>query len=828
MLKIDRERPDVGYQNAHGSLAQFLPWMAFLTDDVVMCKDGSFLVAFSFEGFDTEGVDTIEINTLMERIEGATAALEPGATLWWTTQRRQIGMQMPSNDMDNPGSRYVEAEWSRKLGESRGYVHRNTLAISFPTEGGTGRFFNVYSQALAQGDNMIQAAQKAVKMSLGSKNRLMLDAEETANLVTRFENQLSQFAAALTSLGLRRLRGKEFAAMLQRSVSPGSDQEQVAADFTSTYLDTFLGDESLTVHASYLQFDGDSTRYGATASIKAWPHFTQPGIFDVVQMADAELDFTVTFRTLETEDAKAYIEDVRRHNANFSKSLTGYFKEAVSQGGEEATPDNARLVQFNETDDALTDLGAGGTGGFMLATLTVFGRTPKDMEKRYAETMKLLRKRQFNLLREKVHLLSAWTGHIPGQLKEPVRWMFVSGENYADCLPVRAVKTGDPHNAYLTQQRGVETSALTTLETEDHIPYFFNWHESDLPHGIVIGPSRSGKSVLMMFLASQFNRYSPSQVFIFDKDLTCRIPTYMHDGKYLWLNREDAPMNPLAHINTEEDMRWFAQWVEILIESRGYPISAEDEKEIWETIKQVVQAKEKGFQVSLESFAIQLRQELYEQLQSWIGDGQRSSLFDNKEDALSFSHWTAMEMGGLYDDPRAARAFLDYAFHRIYQRLDGRPTMIYVEEAWFMLEDERFASKVNDWLRTLAKKNALLVLTTQSLEELSNSKAFVSMVDNIPNRIFLANPNARASVDLYTKKFGLNDEQVERIRTAIPKMQYYVCTPGASRMVEARFPPEILTHLRSDGKAQKAFEEAREHHGENWKEHYHEVMRSNF
>uniref|UniRef100_UPI00057087D3 VirB4 family type IV secretion system protein n=1 Tax=Thioalkalivibrio sp. ALE23 TaxID=1265495 RepID=UPI00057087D3 len=737
MLKLDRERPDKSYQDAHGALAEFLPWMAFLTDELVLCKDGSLLAGFSYEGYDMEGVEAIEINTLVERIEAATKALEPGSTLWWTTQRRRVEMCMPSDAMDNPGSRYVEAEWNRKLAASTGYIHRNTLSISFPPESGTGRFFSVYGQALSQGDNMIRAAKKAAQMTLSNKNRLMLDAEETFTRVNRIENQIAQFTAALASLGLKRLRGKEFTAMLHRSISPSSDQEAVAADFRNTYLDSFLGDESLTVNASNLQFDGDSVRYGATASIKAWPHYTQPGIFDAVQMADAELDFTITFRTLEPEDAKSYIEDIRRHNANFSKSIVGYFKEAISQGGEEATQDNTRLVQFEEADEALTDLGAGGSGGFLLATLTVFGSDPKDLERRYADTMKLLRRRQFTLLREKVHLLSAWTGHIPGQVQEPVRWMFVSGENYADCLPVRAVKSGDRHNAYLTQQRGVETSALTTLETEDRIPYFFSWHESDLPHGIVIGPSRSGKSVLMMFLASQFNRYSPSQVFIFDKDLTCRIPTYMHDGNYLWLNQESAPMNPVAQIDTEEDMRWFAQWVEILLESRDYTVTAKDEQEIWQTIQQVVELKKKGKPVTLSSFAVQLSQHLAEQLQSWVGDGQRAGLFDNPEDALSFSHWTAMEMGGLYDDPRAARAFMDYAFHRIYQRLDGRPTMIYVEEAWFMLEDETFASKVNDWLRTLAKKNALLVLTTQSLEELSESKAFVSMVDNIPNRIFL-------------------------------------------------------------------------------------------
>lgn len=824
MLKLGKTRPDAAYQQAHRPLSELLPWMAFISKQMVLGKDGSLLAVFEYDGFDSEGIDALEINTLAERIETATAMLDPGCTVWWTTQRRAINPCMDSSEMNNPGSQFVEDRWQQELRRVTAYTHRNFVAIAFPVETGTGRFFNLYARAVSDGMRSFQALIKAGAVALQSKRRLMFDAEEMIRMIQHAESMLDQFAGSLDALGLRRLSGKALAGMLHRSISPTSRQETIAVDYETSYLDTLLGDQPITVHARHLRFGGANVRHSATASIKAWPNTTQPGIFNVVQRIDAELDFTIAFRVLGKEEARRYIEDIRRHNANFSKSILGYFREAMSQGNAEATVDNTRLVQFEDADEALTDLGAGGSAGFMLATLTVFGTGEKDVDLRFGQAMKTLNAAEFVFMRETIHQLSAWTGHIPGQTQEPVRWMLVSGHNYADCLPVRFVRTGSAHNAYLTQQRGKPTPALTTFQTDDRIPFFFHWHGSDLPHAIVIGPSRAGKSVLMMFLASQFNRYAPSQVFIFDKDLTCRIPTYMHDGQYLWLNKEDAPLNPLRRIESAEDMRWFANWVELLIESRGYSVTAEDEKEIWQTIKQVMEAKRSGVNVSLSSFAIQLKSHLAEQLNSWVGEGQRSALFDNQEDALSFSDWTAMEMGMLYEDPRAARAFMDYAFHRIYQRLDGRPTMIYVEEAWFMLEDARFANKVNDWLRTLAKKNALLVLTTQSLDELSKSTAFVSMVDNIPNRIFLSNPNARASLELYMKKFGLRAAQVERIRTAVPKKQYYVCTPEGSRMVEARFPPEVLSFIRSDGKAQKVFDAARKEHPDNWKEVYSHAM----
>ncbi|WP_026332061.1 VirB4 family type IV secretion system protein [Thioalkalivibrio sp. ALE16] len=823
MLSVSKKRPDEAYQASHRPLSEFIPWMSMVTDGCVIQKDGSILVAFEHEGFDREGVDALEVNTSVERIEAALGVFEKGTSLWWTTQRRVLDPDPGIASFDNPASEYVDQAWVESLKQTRSYYHRHYVAIRFENAKGSTRFFDLYAKALSDGLSSIKALMRAASISLQSRDRLVFEAEEVVTWVKAIESTLDQFTAALPGIKMRRLEGKELLGFMHRTISPGSQQATVAPDPTSTYLDSYLGEDSLTVHPRHLQFSGQNPRVATTASIKAWPHHSVPGVFDPIQKADAELDFTIAFKVLDKEEAKSYIEDVRRHNANFAKSIMGYMKEAFSQG-DTATIDNTRIMQYEEADNALTDLGLGGSAGYMLATLTVYAKTPKQLEKDYNNTMKLLHENEFILMRETIHLLSAWTGHIPGQVKEPVRWMFVSGKNYADSVPIRSVRTGSKVNEYLTQQRGQETGALTSLETEYKSPYFFSFHESDLPHGFVVGPSRMGKSVFMMFLASQWNRYAPSQVFIFDKDLTCRIPTYLHDGKYLWLAKEDAPMNPLSKLDSEEDLNWFTRWVETLIESREHKITTADEKAIYQAAKEVMQLKSSGETVKLSSFAWHLPQHLGDQLAPWIEGGAKASYFDNDEDALSFSNWTAMEMGQLFEDPRAARAFLDYAFYRIHQRLDGRPTMIYIEEAWFMLEDERFAAKVNDWLRTLAKKNATLIMATQSLEELAKSSSFVSMVDNIPNRIFLANPNARASKELYKSRFGLSDAQIERIRTAIPKKQYYIVDNTKARMVEAKFPPRVLAYLRSDGKAQKVFDMAKSSHPEQWKEIYHDRM----
>lgn len=64
----------------------------------------------------------------------------------------------------------------------------------------------------------------------------------------------------------------------------------------------------------------------------------------------------------------------------------------------------------------------------------------------------------------------------------------------------------------------------------------------------------------------------------------------------------------------------------------------------------------------------------------------------------------------------AAPAVLAYLFHRIGDRLDGRPTLLIIDEGWSVLEDEGFASQLREWLKTPARNAS--VIATQSLSDI--------------------------------------------------------------------------------------------------------------
>jgi type IV secretion system protein TrbE len=64
---------------------------------------------------------------------------------------------------------------------------------------------------------------------------------------------------------------------------------------------------------------------------------------------------------------------------------------------------------------------------------------------------------------------------------------------------------------------------------------------------------------------------------------------------------------------------------------------------------------------------------------------------------------------------------LSYLFHRIEGELNGRPTLLIIDEGWLALDDTNFAQQLRERLKTLRKKNASVVFATQSLADIETS-----------------------------------------------------------------------------------------------------------
>src|SRR5205085_8158583 len=128
-------------------------------------------------------------------------------------------------------------------------------------------------------------------------------------------------------------------------------------------------------------------------------------------------------------------------------------------------------------------------------------------------------------------------------------------------------------------------------------------------------------------------------------------------------------------------------------------------------------------------------------LQPYCLSGPYGRLLDSETERLGEALVQAFETEGLIGTG-AAPAVLSYLFHRIEGRLDGRPTLLIIDEGWLALDDEGFAGQLREWLKTLRKKNASVVFATQSLSDIDGSAIAPAIIESCPTRLFL--PNERA------------------------------------------------------------------------------------
>ena len=218
-------------------------------------------------------------------------------------------------------------------------------------------------------------------------------------------------------------------------------------------------------------------------------------------------------------------------------------------------------------------------------------------------------------------------------------------------------------------------------------------------------------------------------------------------------------------------------------------------------------------------------------LRPYTVDGNLGHLLDANADGLGLSpggvgegplpvdeRYHVFEMKHLVDlSDRVLVPVLLYLFRRVEQRLAAdRPTLIVIEEAWAALMRSLFADRIRQWLLTLRKQNAAVVLVAQ-VASLENRHL---LVESCPTRVFLPNADAlEPEAARHYEGLGLNAAEVEIVARARRKRDYYVASPAGSRLFSLGLGPAALSFLApgsGQGEAVREADRLVAEHGDAW------------
>ncbi|KMZ11462.1 Conjugative transfer protein TrbE [Candidatus Burkholderia humilis] len=570
-------------------------------------------------------------------------------------------------------------------------------------------------------------------------------------------------------------------------------------------LDTHLTETKVTIGAPELMFESAHGKvYARIIGVKEWMGF-QEAALDVLAQVDAKLDVCVMFRFLDTSRTSSYIKKICGFYKVAAFNPVAILKQWATK--EEQKNDEGRELLAKEAGDALAKLDAEGQQyGFANISVVVYGNTPEECEDATRQVVGVVGNAGFGVIQEKTNLFASWSAILPGRWDQQKRLQFVETPAISDIAPLCSVGEGKKVNEWLTEQSGVKTGPLTCLPTRHRMLQYVDLHHpGGKVHLLLVGPIGGGKSIFLNYLMEQTERHGARRIR-FDKDRSTRIPTLLAGGRFIdATGRFEAAtsVNPLSLIGDEAHWSYVADWVQLVIEGEDYTCTPAQETEIYERIRTLAKAypTEKW---RLSGLITLLPAELRERLFVWTAGQKNGRFFDHVEDGFSISDNLSIEMGDLFQNfPVAAALFMDYAFYRISQILDGkRYTVIEIEEAGFFFIYPKFYARLETWAVTIRKLNAALLMATQSLGQLAHVPNFEILKENIPNIIYLPNSDAINNQSLYRDIFGLTAHQIKMISDAVPNRDYLWVTATQTRMLQTQFPKELLAYLRSDGRAQ--------------------------
>jgi type IV secretion system protein TrbE len=776
------------YRRSTTQLADFLPWAALVDEGIVLNKDGSFQRTAKFRGPDLDSAVPAELVGVAGRLNNALRRLGSGWAVFVEAQRHPAS-QYPEGHFPDVASALVDVE-RRAQFEQEGAHYESSYFLTFlylPPAEEAGRA----ERLLYEGRDRNEDGE-AREVQRGFVDRT----ERVLGLVEGFMPEIAW------------LDDEGTLTYLHSTVS--TKRQRVRVPEIPMYLDAVLADQPLTGGLEPML--GQS--HLRVLTLVGFPTFTTPGILDDLNRLAFAYRWSTRAIMLDKTDATRLLTKIRRQWFAKRKSVAAILKEVMTNEASTLLDTDAHNKAM-DADAALQELGSDAIGqAFVTATVTVLDDDPRVADEKLRLVEKVIQGRDFTCMVESVNAVEAWLGSLPGHAYANVRQPPVSTLNLAHMIPLSAVWAGPARDEHLG------APALFFARTEGATPFRFSLHVGDVGHTLVVGPTGAGKSVLLALMALQFRRYPDAQVFAFDFGGSIRAAALAMGGDWHDLGgalsddaTEPVALQPLALIDDAAERAWVAEWIANILARETIVVTPEAKDHLWSALTSLASAPVgertlTGLSVLLQS------QTLKRALQPYCLGGPYGRLLDAEAERLGEAEVQAFETEGLIGTS-AAPAVLAYLFHRIEARLDGRPTLLIVDEGWLALDDEGFAGQLREWLKTLRKKNASVIFATQSLSDIDGSAIAPAIIESCPTRLFL--PNERAiepQITAIYRRFGLNDRQIEILARATPKRDYYCQSRRGNRLFELGLGRVALAFTAASSKSDQAdIKQILEEHG---------------
>ena len=763
------------YRDA-GSLNGLLALWGFVDETTFLTKAGHVGVVYRIRGIDYEGLSHPRRQALAHRFEAALRLLDEHCRVYQYLLKRMVGPFVAAT-CEQPIATEAIQRRAAYLNSRRQDLYDLSLYLVLLYEAP-----HVVRRS-TELCRLWQEPRQALHAWLSADHTVQLLASELDRAIGTLHHKAQGFEVQTSDFGPARLSKQDAFRFFRELLNYAPAVVDAARLTHDTHLDYFVSDSAVDCHRDYLLV-GD--RAVKVLSMKEPPSQTFSFLLQDLYEIPGEFVACLEWQRIPSDRMRRDVQSRRRHFFNKRVSIVNYVSPEARP--EEMLVDDSANTTVRQLGDALTELEVHGHFfGRCSLTLVLHGTDMRALQHLTAEAMKAMAVHDGSFFEETYNLLNAWLSVIPGNGAHNLRRLALLETNLADLSFLFTLDHGEPVSPHLRRE------ALAVFETPHRTPYAFNLHVQDVGHTLILGATGSGKSFLLNFLITHAQKYAPLTV-VLDVGHSYRKLATLLGGRYLeiGLRQDGVTINPFALEPTSEHLHFLHAFVRVLLEGNDdYRVSDLEDREIYEAVENLYVLDRS--QRRLFTLANLLPRALAGRLHKWIGEGRYASLFDNIEDTLTVERLQVFDFEAMRAYPVLLEPLLFYVLHRVVARIQhpaeaSALKVCVMDEAWRFIQHPTLRAYVQEGLKTWRKRNAAMILATQTVEDFASADLLRTIVESCPTKLLLANPAFDRRH--YAELFQLNEMELDLLTGLIPRQQILLKRPDLAKVLTLAVDPK--------------------------------------
>ena len=772
-----------------GALAHEIPYWGWLTEQTCLTLGGELVTVGVLAPVAVDGRPAAELDAVSGRWQQMLSGLPNGLRLSWIVERRAVGLPDPPAGLGDIAA-LAQRKRNAFLADRVQDVTVHVVWCSDP------RLRQAVEQRNGRGGWLRSRAEQWRQRRRNPHESVYLAAE----LDRAVRNHESLVSASVTRVndatGVELLSAVEAARVLYRLVNAGRG-EWVTGTRTDAGVNWRMAGADLAAERDVLHVGGE--QFGVWSCVAPPANVAANALAELYGGIQAPMTVVLEWRPWARNAARSKMRSAQRHYFSKRYSMAAHLQE--KEGTTAAMEDSAATIEADRAGAALIELETDGVGYGDVALSVVIGGTADKLDQWGADLSRVFGMLDAKVTRETYGQLAVWFGRLPGQppSRNP-RVVFVSAGVAASLAPLFGAPRGERRCAHLN------APALTVFETPSGTPYHYDlFGGRDVGHTLMLGATGAGKSFTLNYLLVQALQYNP-RVLILDLGGSYRALTQFLGGGYLDVSPEkDAiPLRPFALEHTERSMQFLSAWVLRLLKIGRWEPHSGDLSEVRSRIEDLYALPRP--RRALGNLVRSLPRVMWPALSRWHGTGAWGRWFDNPpvdEADLTLSDWQVIDLAGAVEHEDWCEAALLYLLEKLRSEIEAprelaRLKLMVVDEAWRYLKDPTVLARMVEAAKTWRKRNAALVLATQSVTDLTATPGTQTLLESMPTRLFLANPDFPAAG---AETFGLSEDELKTIRELEPKRELFLRRSNAAAVLRLVVDPEsywLYTSSASD------------------------------